>query len=116
MNKLEELKKEYHNIEIPAELSSIVEQTIRQHKKKTPKKILIGVLVAASLFIASVNTSSTIAYALSDVPVVGKLVKLVTFREYHFNDETYNANLKVPAVTNLENKELEKSLNEKYLQ
>ncbi|WP_042346744.1 DUF3298 and DUF4163 domain-containing protein [Bacillus massiliigorillae] len=116
MNKLEQLKKEYNEIEIPAELSTIVEKTIRQHKRKTPKRILIGVLVAASLFIASVNISSTIAYALSDVPVVGQLVKLVTFREYHFKDETFDANIKTPAITNLENKDLEKSLNEKYAQ
>ncbi|MFJ5623305.1 DUF3298 domain-containing protein [Peribacillus loiseleuriae] len=115
MNRMKQLIKEYQNIEIPEELQTVVKQALRQGKKRKPKKIIIGIAVAAVLFITSVNTSSTIAYAFSDIPVLGKMVNLITFREYRVNEDTYNANIKVPAVTNLDNKELEKSLNEKYL-
>ncbi len=116
MNRMKQLIKEYQNIEIPEELHTVVEQALRQKKKRKPKKMYIGFAVAAILFISSVNTSSTIAHAFSDIPVLGKMVNLITFREYRVNEDTYNANIKVPAVTNLDNKELEKSLNEKYLQ
>ncbi|MGE8081596.1 DUF3298 domain-containing protein [Peribacillus loiseleuriae] len=115
MNRMKQLIKEYQNIEIPEELQTVVKQALRQEKKRKPKKIIIGIAVAVILFITSVNTSSTIAYAFSDIPVLGKMVNLITFREYRVNEDTYNANIKVPAVTNLDNKDLEKSLNEKYL-
>ncbi|MBA9026161.1 DUF3298 and DUF4163 domain-containing protein [Peribacillus huizhouensis] len=115
MKRMKQLIKEYQNIEIPEELQTVVKQALRQEKKRKPKKIIIGIAVAAILFISSVNTSSTIAYAFSDIPVLGKMVNLITFREYRVNEDTYNANIKVPAVTNLDNKDLEKSLNEKYL-
>lgn len=116
MNRMKQLIKEYQNIEIPEELHTVVKQALRQEKKRKPKKMYIGIAVAAILFISSVNTSSTIAYAFSDIPVLGKMVNFITFREYRVNEDTYNANIKVPAVTNLDNKDLEKSLNEKYLQ
>ncbi|MFJ7974426.1 DUF3298 domain-containing protein [Peribacillus sp. NPDC096379] len=116
MNRMKQLIKEYQNIEIPEELHTVVKQALRQEKKRKPKKMYIGIAVAAILFISSVNTSSTIAHAFSDIPVLGKMVNLITFREYRVNEDTYNANIKVPAVTNLDNKDLEKSLNEKYLQ
>ncbi|MGM9922949.1 MAG: DUF3298 domain-containing protein [Bacillus sp. (in: firmicutes)] len=115
MKKINRLKQEYDQIEIPAELSGIVQQTIKEHRRKTTKKMAAGFALAASLFIASVNTSSTIAFAFSDVPVVGQLVKLITFREYNYNEGTYNADIKVPAVANLKDKALEEALNEKYL-
>lgn len=115
MNRMKQLIKEYQNIEIPEELHTVVKQALRQEKKRKPKKMYIGIAVAAILFISSVNTSSTIAYAFSDIPVLGKMVNFITFREYRVNEDTYNANIKVPAVTNLDNKDLEKSLNEKYL-
>jgi hypothetical protein len=52
---------------------------------------------------------------MSEVPVVGKLVKVLLVREYKINEDTYNAEVKVPAVEGLENQELQNSLNEKYL-
>lgn len=42
-------------------------------------------------------------------------LKVITFKEFKLNEETYKADIQIPAVTNLENKTLQNSLNEKYL-
>jgi hypothetical protein len=49
------------------------------------------------------------------VPVIGSLVKVLIVREYKIDQDKYNAEIKTPAVEGLENKELQNSLNEKYL-
>ncbi|WP_019241840.1 MULTISPECIES: DUF3298 and DUF4163 domain-containing protein [Bacillus] len=115
MNAMRKLINDYNNTEIPEELNILVKQTLSKKKKGKARNIWIAVAAAVILFITTVNTSSTVAYAFEDVPVLGKIVKLITFREYKVDDGTYNANIKVPAIENLDNKELEASLNEKYL-
>lgn len=53
---------------------------------------------AAALVIAFVtlpNTSPTIAYAMEQLPIVGQLVKVVTFRDYEYEDEKYKADVEV---------------------
>jgi hypothetical protein len=74
-----------------------------------------GVAAAVIVLFAAVNMNSSIAYAMSEVPVVGKLVKVLMIKEYKINEDTYNAEIKVPAVEGLENHELQNALNEKYI-
>jgi hypothetical protein len=52
---------------------------------------------------------------MSEVPVVGKLVKVLMIKEYKINQDTYNADIKTPAVEGLENHELQNALNDKYI-
>lgn len=114
--RLEKLKMEYKNIPIPKDLDSIVTKAInRSRKKKFPFKTLTG-LTAAAIFIFSLNTSQIFAQSLANVPGLRNVVKVLTFKEYTVNESTYNAEIKVPSVSNLKNKELERSLNQKYLQ
>ncbi|TQR21544.1 anti-sigma-V factor rsiV [Psychrobacillus vulpis] len=119
MKRLKNAKKQYDDIEIPSELQSVVEKSIqearRKHIKNAPfKKWGIGVAAAASLFIASVNVSPALAQSLSSVPVLGSIVQVVTIQEIKIAEDSYNADLKIPSVTGLDNKELENRLNEKY--
>lgn len=115
--KIEQMKQHYMDIPIPKELDFIVNRAIKQNKKrKSNFKWAFAVAAAAILFVAGINTSSSLAHALSEVPLVGDLVKVLTFREYKFNEGTYKANLEVPAITNLDNKTLEETLNNKYLE
>lgn len=113
--KLEKLKSDYQNIPIPDNLDFIVANAIsRSNVRKFPFKSVIG-LAASAIFILSINSSPTFAKTLSDVPIVGTLVDVLTFTEYTVDEKTYQAHLKVPAVSNLKNKDLENSLNQKYL-
>ncbi|UPM54676.1 DUF3298 and DUF4163 domain-containing protein [Gottfriedia acidiceleris] len=114
--KLEKLRSDYKNVPIPDNLDIIVKKAIKRSiQKRFPLKS-ITVFCTAALFVLSINTSSTFAKTLSNVPILGNVVKVLTFTEYTVDEPTYKADLKVPAVKNLKNKDLEQSLNKKYLE
>ncbi|MGG4456566.1 RsiV family protein [Brevibacillus porteri] len=115
---LEQLKRKYKNTPIPNELDFVVKKALKKKKKRhvTMMKRLAGIGVAAILLIAGINTSPTFAKALSEVPLVGSLVKVLTFTEFSVDENTAKAEIKVPAITNMENKTLEATLNNKYLE
>jgi len=113
--KLEKLRSDYKNVPIPDNLDIIVKKAIKRSiQKRFPLKSITGFFTAA-LFVLSINTSSTFAKTLSNVPILGDVVNVLTFTEYTVDEPTYKADLKVPAVNNLKNKDLEQSLNKKYL-
>ncbi|CAH0308961.1 Anti-sigma-V factor RsiV [Peribacillus frigoritolerans] len=116
--KLEALRKEYKNIPIPDELDFIVKKALKQKKKRNVNmmKRLVGVGAAVLIFITGVNASPNLANALSEVPIVGSLVKVLTFTEFKVDEGTAKTEIKVPAITNMENKTLESTLNKKYLE
>lgn len=118
--KLDELKKEYMNTPIPDELDFIVRKSLKSGGKKNMKRNnkfkLIGAIAASAIiFTGAVNTSPPIANALSEIPVIKSLVKVVNFTEYNIKEDNFEANIKVPKISDLENKDLENSLNEKYI-
>ncbi|MFF3024221.1 DUF3298 domain-containing protein [Gottfriedia sp. NPDC057948] len=114
--KLEKLRSDYKNVPIPDNLDFIVKKAIKRSiQKRFPLKSITGFFTAA-LFVLSINTSSTFAKTLSNVPILGNVVNVLTFTEYTVDEPTYKADLKVPAVNNLKNKDLEQSLNKKYLE
>ena len=121
MSKLNESKKQYNDIEIPSELKQLVSKSIetvkmgQKSKKPSFKRFGIGVAAAASIFVASVNMSPALAQSLSTVPILGSIVQVVSIQEIIIEDDTYTADLKVPNVTGLTDKALEKRLNEKYI-
>lgn len=116
---LEQLNSIYKNTPIPDELDFVVKKAIKQSKKRHVgwMKSLVGIgATAAIIFVTGINASPAFAKALSDVPLVGSLVKVLTFTELKVDDGTAEANIKVPAITNMENKTLEAALNNKYLE
>ena len=114
---LERLKSKYMDIEIPSDLDDVVNKALNSpHKKnRTPIKILVGSGAVAALLMVVLNTNPVLAKSLSDVPVIGNVINVMTFVEYKVDDEKHHANIKVPSISNLKDKDLEKSLNEKYL-
>jgi Protein of unknown function (DUF3298) len=121
MEKIKELKMKHESVQIPEELDFVVRKAIKAHKRKIGNgskkgmKWTSGVAAAMIVLFAAVNMNSSIAYAISEVPVVGKLVKVLMIKEYKINQDTYNADIKTPAVEGLENHELQNALNEKYI-
>jgi len=123
--KLEILRRNYMEIAIPSELDFVVGEALqkmgmskmmRKNRFKKTKIAATAAVAAFALLIAGVNASPVFAAALTKVPVVGSVVKVLTFREYAVNDGTFNSNIEVPAIQGLENKGLESSLNGKYLE
>ncbi len=121
--KINQLKKEYMNIPIPAELEFKVKESLKEGKRAVNKKIytrrllstVASAAVIATVFTVGINTNEAMAETLSEIPILGSIVKVLTFKEYNFNDNTYDVNIETPAITGLENKNLQNSLNDKYL-
>ncbi|WP_050614968.1 RsiV family protein [Bacillus testis] len=125
--KLDRLKEEYMNISIPKELDQVVAQALHvgitingaQKKKKKRKTwmayVCSAIAAAALLLVSVVNISPAAAKSLAEVPLIGKLVEVLAFREYSYNDGQFSADIKVPSIHHMENKGLEHGLNEKYL-
>ena len=121
---LQKLKKEYNEIPIPDELDFVVKKAFRDSgvyntKTKTIYKRLgsaaASLAIATGVLAVGVNSSPTFAYELSKIPVVKSIVKVLTFKEYNINEDTYKADIKVPSIEGLKNKDLEDRLNEKYI-
>ena len=68
------------------------------HKKHT-KRWMAWAAAAVAAFIAVPNISPTAAAAMSDVPVLGALVEIVTFREYTYDDGHSSADVSVPELS-----------------
>lgn len=118
--RIKELRKEYKEIPIPEELDLMVQRSIKKSLKANRKKRLnfkwiASVGSAALIFLVVINTSTTVASALSSIPGVDRMIKVLTIKEYMVDEPDYDANIKVPAVTDLDNKELKLGLNSKYL-
>lgn len=122
--KIEQLKKEYMDIPIPRELDIVVKKALtdggvkmsqKNNMLKKIGKVVASIAASVVLFTAVVNVSPAFAKTVSEVPILGGIVKVLTFKEYTINEDKYNANIKVPAIQGLENKDLESSLNQKYL-
>lgn len=116
---MQKLKEEYHNIPIPSELETIVNEALQTPPRKKAsykvKTILAGV-AAIILFSISVNVSPSLARTLSDIPIIGKLVEVVTIMEV--KKETKNnsiVDIQTPSIQGFENTELVENLNNKYL-
>lgn len=110
-----ELKKEYLEIPIPAELENRVKDAIQVGIKKRRKYQMKWVKVVASTAAAVVlvvNISPTFADTLSEVPVLGSLVKVINFREYQVQGERQEANIQVPQIEGLGNEELQGQINQ----
>ena len=124
-NNLDGLKKEYMGIPIPEELDFVVRKALqnrRVHKMRRNHIWRNVGIVAASLVVcvgvvtAGINSSPAFAETLSQVPVLDKVVKVLTFREYTVKEGKYSADIEVPSVQGLRNKDLENTLNKKYLE
>jgi hypothetical protein len=116
--KLRNLKKEYKDTPIPDELDFIVKKALKEKNKRNGSwmKRIIGVGIAVLVFITVVNASPSFANALSRMPVVGSLIKVLTVKEFKVDEGTAKVDIKVPAITSMENETLESTLNEKYLE
>lgn len=103
---MNELKKEYTNKEMSTQQVEAMKNAIEKAKKDQVKnqKVIVyrrWMATAAGFALALIilpNTSQTVAYAMSQIPVLGKLVEVVTFRDYQYEDERNIADVEVPEL------------------
>ena len=101
-----EMKQDYQKQEMSAEQFEQMKAKIKQAKKENRTKrnhralrnIVASAAAVAVVFTVLPNTSPTIAYAMSQVPGLSKLVDVVTFRDYQYEDDHNTADITVPEI------------------
>lgn len=123
-NKIQNLKKEYMEVDIPGELDFVAKKALKEGKKDLNKKqykkkifaIVTTAAVSTVILTVAINTSPVFANTLSKVPVINSIVKVLTIDEHIINKNGYNADIKTPVIEGLENEDLQNNLNEKYIE
>lgn len=103
---LREMKEDYVNRQMPVEEVEAMKKKIadakarnkKERKKRAVKATAAVAAAAAAVFVLLPNTSANVAHAMSGIPVFGKLVEIVTFRDYQYESERQNANISVPEL------------------
>ena len=125
-DKIDKLKENYNNIEIPKELDDVIndafkeseDKKIENNKKdwrrnmKNMKKWYASA-AAVGLIIVSVNASSTFATSLENIPVIGNIIKIVNFNNYRINKDGMDVSISLPKVSS-DSKDLEYKLNKEF--
>lgn len=94
----------------------MVEQTLNAPRKiKKGKHHLAVACIALALILSSftvgLNTSKVFAMTMSDIPIIGDIAKVLTFKDYEIHSDVINAEVSIPAVEGLGNKKFEKKIN-----
>lgn len=102
---LNELKEEYDAPQMNEQQLEMMKAGIRKAKMEKrrmdmnkKRKMVSAAAVAAVMMVALPNMSEQAAYAMSEIPVIGKLVDVVTFRDYQYEDERHKADVRVPEL------------------
>lgn len=96
--RLLEEKKHYQEIPVPEELKGKLEKAATDGGKVRRFRIPAVVAAAVVLLVILPNTGADIAYAMGNIPVIGKIFQAVTFRDYQYESERFDANVEVPQV------------------
>ncbi len=111
-NRLEEIKSDYDTIKIPEYLKQNICKTMEQAKKDTryDKKAKkeracfvftrITATAIAAMFVITLlsNVNPSMSQAMGEIPVIGKIAKVVTFRSFVSEDNDMSAHVKTPQI------------------
>ncbi len=115
---LQEAKHEYQSVEIPQELNRRVNAAIEQGEAKRParhhwaRNSLCSALACCAILVVALNTSQVFAQAVLDIPVLGNIARVFTFREYQEQNNISDFDIKIPAVSSTGHPELEDRINQ----
>ena len=112
----ERAKERYQNIQPPEELSGTVAEAIRRgdrarRRRLAGRRSLTTGLAACACFVLLVNASPTFAHAVSGVPVLGSLARVVTVAEYTAEEPDRQVDVRLPAVADTGDEALEERVN-----
>lgn len=113
MSKLEIMKERYDRIEIPEELSTRINGEIEKSRERQGekgragrshrfKKVMRSVEAAAAavciLFIAALNVSPVFAKEAEQLPMIGGLARILTFRSYEAEKDDIAVSVEIPTI------------------
>lgn len=113
MGKLDEMKERYDQTDIPEELNVRIRQEIEMSRNKQAEKrgkgrsrrikVIIRSMEAVAaaaciLFTAALNTSSVFAKEAGQLPVIGGLARVLTFRSYETEKDDIAVSVEIPTI------------------
>ena len=113
MNELMDGKEIYDRIKIPKELDDFVNASINNNDKKVSdppmnnkrkhsgsmmRHTMVAAAAVIACFIITINSSETFAQTLSNLPVLGGIVRVLTIRSYQSSDDNMNISVDVPEL------------------
>ncbi len=125
-NPMEKAKKKYDETEIPDELAERIQMEIKCQDSKRRKAVfwnlgfrrgLAAAAAAVVLFTTGLNTSTVFAETVGNLPVIGAVARVLTFRSYETEDEDLKISVEIPSIEMISEdfSDLEKSVNEEIL-
>lgn len=112
MGKLEKMKEKYDEIFIPEELNIRIQQEIMKSRKQQAKKkryklkrlvrSMEAVAAVCILFTGALNTSSVFAQEAAQLPVIGGLARILTFRSYEKEKDNIAISVEIPTIKMIE--------------
>lgn len=78
------------------------------------KNITTGVVVLLVIAACVFNLSPALAKAASDIPIIGDVIRAITFNRFEYKDAEYNAEILVPEIQGLLDQELQDRLNTEF--
>lgn len=102
----------------------IEEAKMENRKQRRKSSVVIRTTAVAAAVIAAFvilpNTSAGVAHAMENIPLLGRLVEVVTFRDYQYEDDRNHADIEIPEIvakdTVAENMQIEEALVETTMQ
>ncbi|MGN0402462.1 MAG: RsiV family protein [Acetatifactor sp.] len=100
------MKEEYQKPQMSREQFEKLRKTMEEanmadRKERRMRRMIKFTATAAALmgaFVLLPNTSASIAHAMGQIPIVGQLVEVVTFRDYQYESDRHNADIDVPEI------------------
>ena len=101
---------------VPEELEFAVASALRAGQRRLRGRRALrwsvsGVLAGCACFVLLVNASPAFARAVSDVPVLGGLARVVTVTEYHIDERERLIDVRLPAMELPGDTDLEQRIN-----
>lgn len=118
---LRTLKKEYLRPRMSEEQleglkMKMQEADMENRRERSKMRGIRFTATAAALLAAFVilpNTSASVAHAMERIPLIGRMVEIVTFRDYEYEGERHSADIEVPEIKldeELENSDAQEKL------
>ena len=103
---LQEMKEAYEHTPAPEEGRRLVEQAIQRAKKDKRRsqavvrlrRTAVGIAAAFACIVALSNSSAQVAHAMGQIPILGAVVRAVTFRTYEADKENFQAQVEIPQL------------------
>lgn len=118
MSKMQGAKKVYDSIRIPTALSSKVKEAIseasitpRHRRLKWYQTAVCTAACICLIFVGVLNAFPAFAMQVYEVPVLGDIAQVFTFREYVIEDEESYIEVRMPAIETQSGSELDQRIN-----